>query len=253
MGRTIIRAIAESNQFRLTGALETSSHAGTDAGALAGCEPLGVTVSDDARSILADADVVVDFTTPAASVQLAKFAAEASVAHVIGSTGFSPEQDLEIAQAAGMIPIIKSGNMSLGVTLLAALVRQAAEALPDFDIEILEMHHRMKTDAPSGTALLLGDAAAAGRKVRAEDVAVRGRDGHTGARTEGAIGFASLRGGTVVGEHAVILAGPQERLTLSHSAEDRSIFAHGALVAARWAHGKPPGLYGMRDVLGLPL
>jgi 4-hydroxy-tetrahydrodipicolinate reductase len=184
---------------------------------------------------------------------LAKFAAEASVAHVIGSTGFSPEQDSEIAQAARAIPIVKSGNMSLGVTLLAALVRQAAEALPDFDIEILEMHHRMKTDAPSGTALLLGDAAAAGRKVRAEDVAVRGRDGHTGARTEGAIGFASLRGGTVVGEHAVILAGPQERLTLSHSAEDRSIFAHGALVAARWAHGKPPGLYGMRDVLGLPL
>jgi len=156
-----------------------------------------------------------------------------------------------IAAAANHAVIIKSGNMSLGVTLLAALVAKAAKALPGYDIEILEMHHKMKVDAPSGTALLLGEAAATARGVPLERHWVRGRDGNTGARPDGSIGFASLRGGSVVGEHEVILAGAGERITLSHSAEDRSIFARGALQAARWGHGKKPGLYGMTDVLGL--
>ena len=253
MGRAVVRAISENEEFRLAGALEASggSHAGRDAGELAGCAAMGVLVSDDAQAVLANADAVVDFTAPAASVQLAKLAAQTHVAHVIGTTGFSAEQEQEIAQAARDIPIVKSGNMSLGVTLLAALVKQAAKALPDFDIEILEMHHRMKVDAPSGTALLLGKAAADGRAISLEEHAVRTRDGNTGARPSGAIGFASLRGGTVVGEHQVMFAGPHERIVLSHSAEDRSIFARGALAAARWAVAKPPGLYSMQDVLNL--
>jgi 4-hydroxy-tetrahydrodipicolinate reductase len=147
--------------------------------------------------------------------------------------------------------IVKSGNMSLGVTLLAALVERAAKALPGYDVEILEIHHKLKADAPSGTALLLGEAAAKGRGVLLEKHAIRARDGDTGPRKEGGIGFASLRGGSVVGEHQVFLAGPGEKLTLSHSAEDRSIFARGALEAARWGQGKKPGLYTMADVLGL--
>jgi 4-hydroxy-tetrahydrodipicolinate reductase len=147
--------------------------------------------------------------------------------------------------------IVKSGNMSLAVNLLAALVKEAAKVLPNYDIEIVEMHHRMKVDAPSGTALLLGEAAASGRGVDLRKQQVRARDGNTGARADGAIGFASLRGGTVVGEHTVTLAGPYERLELSHRAEDRTIFARGALAAALWGQGKKPGLYAMSDVLGL--
>lgn len=254
MGRAVVRAISEDSQFKLVGALETSggSYRGRDTGDLAACGSMGVTVTEDAEAVLANADALVDFTIPAASVQLARFAAQTHVAHVIGTTGFAAEQEAEIARAARDIPIVKSGNMSLGVTLLAALVKQAAKTLPDFDIEILEMHHRMKVDAPSGTALLLGQAAAEARGISLHESSVRGRDGHTGARTDGAIGFASLRGGTVVGEHQVMFAGPHERLTLSHSAEDRSIFARGALAAARWAQGKPPGLYSMQDLLNLP-
>jgi 4-hydroxy-tetrahydrodipicolinate reductase len=182
---------------------------------------------------------------------LADLAAQARIVHVIGTTGFAAEHEKRIEAAARHAVIVKSGNMSLGVTLLAALVEKAAKALPHYDVEILEMHHRMKVDAPSGTALLLGAAAARGREVSLKDKSVRGRDGDTGPRNDGAIGFASLRGGTVVGEHQVFLAGPGERITLSHSAEDRAIFARGALAAARWGHGKKPGLYGMTDVLGL--
>ena len=252
MGRAVVRAISESDDFQLAGALGAGgrSYSGKDAGELAACAATGVAVTDDAQAVLANADVLVDFTTPNVSARLASLAAAAKVAHVIGTTGFSPEQDAEIAVAARKIAIVKSGNMSLGVAVLAALVKQAAKVLPDFDIEIVEMHHRMKVDAPSGTALLLGKAAAGGRAISLEDSAVRGRDGNTGVRATGAIGFASLRGGTVVGEHEVIFAGPYERLMLSHSAEDRSIFARGALTAARWTKAKPPGLYGMADVLG---
>jgi 4-hydroxy-tetrahydrodipicolinate reductase len=184
-------------------------------------------------------------------VELAALAAQARIVHVIGTTGCSPDDDAKIRAAARHAVVIKSGNMSLGVNLLAALVKQAAKALPSFDVEIVEMHHNKKVDAPSGTALLLGEAAAEGRGITLGNHAIRARDGHTGARQEGDIGFASLRGGTVIGEHEVILAGQSERVVLSHVAEDRAIFAHGAVTAALWGQGKKPGLYAMADVLGL--
>jgi 4-hydroxy-tetrahydrodipicolinate reductase len=186
------------------------------------------------------------------STMLADLAAQARIVHVIGTTGFTPSDITRLQAAARHAIIVKSGNMSLGINLLSALVAQAAKALPNFDIEILEMHHKMKVDAPSGTALLLGEAAAKGRGIQLDKHWVKSRDGHNlGPRADGSIGFASLRGGSVVGEHEVIVAGPGERITLSHSAEDRSIFARGAIAAARWGHGKKPGLYGMTDVLGL--
>jgi 4-hydroxy-tetrahydrodipicolinate reductase len=254
MGRTLIRAIAEAEDCVLAGALIAKGrpYLGEDAGTLAGTGTLGVILTDAPKALLAKADALIDFTTPSTSVALAGLAAEARVAHVIGTTGLSDTDEAKLADAARRTAIVKSANMSLGVNALAALVKLAAKALPDFDIEIVEMHHRMKADAPSGTALQLGKAAAEGRGIALEKASVRGRDGITGARTDGAIGFASLRGGTVVGEHEVILAGPQERLVFGHVAEDRTIFARGALAAARWAQGKPPGLYAMADVLQLP-
>jgi 4-hydroxy-tetrahydrodipicolinate reductase len=208
--------------------------------------------SDDALSIIKDADALIDFSVPAASVEFAGLAAQARIVHVIGTTGLSEEEENRISAAARHATIIKAGNMSLGVNLLASLVRQAARALdPSWDIEVVEMHHRHKVDAPSGTALLLGEAAAEGRNITLKDNAERGRDGITGARKEGAIGFAALRGGSVIGEHEVIFAGPSERIVLSHIAEDRGIFARGALKAAMWGQGRGPGLFNMADVLGL--
>jgi 4-hydroxy-tetrahydrodipicolinate reductase len=253
MGRALVRVIAETKGCVLSGALEAKGHPnlGQDAGSLAGLKPLGIMLVDDAPSLLAKADAIVDFTAPRVSVELADLVAEARVVDVIGTTGCSPDDDAKIRNAAKRTVVIKSGNMSLGVTLLAALVKRAAAALPDFDIEIVEMHHGSKVDAPSGTALLLGEAAASGRGIALADHAIRARDGHVGPRQQGAIGFASLRGGTVVGEHEVILAGPGERVALSHSAEDRAIFARGAVAAALWGQGKKPGLYAMADVLGL--
>ena len=227
MGRTLIRLIGEqSKKFALIGAFD------------AGKNDL---------SILDRTDAIVDFSTPHSSVSMAKHAAKHRLIHVIGTTGFSAEQEKQIKAAAGRAVIVKSGNMSLGVNVLAALVKQAAEKLgSDFDIEILEMHHRGKTDAPSGTALLLGKAASEGRKIKFSPATLR-----AGSRPKDSIGFASLRGGSVVGEHQVMFAGPFERLTLSHSAEDRAIFAAGALKAALWAKNKRPGLYSMLDVLDL--
>jgi 4-hydroxy-tetrahydrodipicolinate reductase len=253
MGRTLVRTVSETQGCVVSGALEARGHPdlGADAGVLAGLAPLGVTVTDDPLPALADAQAVIDFTVPAVSVELAALAAQARIVHVLGTTGLSADDETKIRAAARHAVIVKSGNMSLGVNLLAALVAQAAKALPDFDIEIVEMHHRMKVDAPSGTALLLGRAAAEARGIRLEDNMVRARDGHTGARTHGVIGFAALRGGTVVGEHEVILAGPHERIVLGHVAEDRAIFAQGAVAAAKWGQGKKPGLYGMSDVLGI--
>lgn len=252
MGQTLIRMIAQDVRFQLHAALEAQGHSdlGKDAAELAGAGSLGVALSSDALEALKDAQAVVDFTVPAVSVNLADIAAQARIVHVIGTTGFSVDAETKIRAAARHAVIVKSGNMSMGVTLLAELTKQAARALPDFDIEIVEMHHRMKVDAPSGTALLLGTAAAQGRGVELSDKAVRGRDGNTGARKSGDIGFVSLRGGSVVGEHEIILAGEQERITLGHIAEDRSIFARGALNAAAWGQDKKPGLYAMADVLG---
>ncbi|WP_337189341.1 4-hydroxy-tetrahydrodipicolinate reductase [Phenylobacterium sp.] len=202
---------------------------------------------------LAAADVAIDFTTPAASVGLAAAGADAGVALVIGSTGASEAERMAIAAAAARTPIVFAGNFSLGVNLLMGLVAQAARALPPdtWDIEIFEAHHKHKVDAPSGTALMLGEAAAAGRGVALDAVARRARDGITGARPPGEIGFSVLRGGGIVGEHAVTFAGEEEILTLSHSGRDRALFARGAAHAARWVAGKPPGLYDMQDVLGM--
>ncbi len=253
MGRTLIRTIAETAGCELAGCLEAPGHPhlGEDGGTLAGLAPIGINLTADALPVLADAQALIDFTVPEVSVGLAALAAQARITHVIGTTGFSSADEEKIRAAARHAVIVKSGNMSLGVTALAALVKQAARALPGYDIEIVEMHHRAKVDSPSGTALLLGEAAVEGRNVSLADNAVRARDGNTGARPEGAIGFASLRGGTVVGDHQVILAGPQERIVLSHIAEDRAIFARGAVTAACWGQDKKPGLYSMADVLGL--
>jgi len=255
MGQALVRAIHATEGARVAGAVERadSPHLGKDAGELAGLGRIGVAISGDPLPVFAAADGVLDFTTPAASVTFAGYAAQARIVHVVGTTGCSAEDDARIAAAARHATIVKSGNMSLGVNLLAVLVEQAARALDaeDFDIEVLEMHHRHKVDAPSGTALLLGEAAAEGRGVDLAGNSVRVRDGHTGVRPAGAIGFATLRGGSVVGEHSVILAGPGERVTLTHQADDRAIFARGAVKAALWARGRRPGLYSMRDVLGL--
>jgi len=247
MGRTLIRAVAQSADMEISGALEAHGHPdlGADAGTLAGLPPLKLALTDDPLPLIARAQALIDFTTPKVSVELAALAAQARIVHVIGTTGFSGEDEKKIRAASHHAVIVKSGNMSLGVTLLAALVKQAAKALPDFDIEIVEMHHRMKVDAPSGTALLLGKAASEGRNIPLD---IRARDG---ARTDGSIGFASLRGGTVVGEHEVVFAGAHERIALSHTAEDRTIFSTGALAAARWGQGKKEGLYAMADVLGV--
>jgi 4-hydroxy-tetrahydrodipicolinate reductase len=251
MGRTLVRLISETKGCVVSGAFEAKAHPdlGKDAGTLAGIGTLGVALTDDPLPLIAKADALVDFTIPKVSVELAALAAQARIVDVIGSTGFSAEDNAKVEAAARHAVIIKSGNMSRGVAVLSVLVKQAAKALPGFDIEIVEMHHNRKVDAPSGTALMLGEAAAQGRGVSLNEHSVRSRDGHTGARREGDIGFAALRGGTVVGEHEVIFAGTSERLVLSHIAEDRSIFAHGAVMAAMWGHGKKEGLYTMADVM----
>jgi 4-hydroxy-tetrahydrodipicolinate reductase len=253
MGAANIRAVAAHTGMTLKAALDRhdASHIGVDAGVHAGLAPLGMAIADDVEAALTGADAILDFTAPASSVALARRAAEHGLIHVIGTTGatLAEEADMAAAAQAGA-RIVKSGNFSLGVNLLAELVRKAAAALDGYDIEILEMHHNRKVDAPSGTALLLGEAAAAGRHVALAEKSVRVRDGHTGPREAGSIGFATLRGGTVVGDHTVILAGPSERLELTHRAEDRMIFAHGAVRAALWARDKAPGLYSMADVLG---
>jgi 4-hydroxy-tetrahydrodipicolinate reductase len=254
MGRTLIHAIAATKGIALAGAVDAPDSAviGRDAGELAGLGLNGVKVVSDAAPLLKQADGLIEFTLPAATLAFAELTAAAGIVHVIGTTGHSAEEEAVIGQAAKRATIVKSGNMSLGVNLLAALTERVARTLgEDYDIEILEMHHNKKIDAPSGTALMLGRAAAEGRDVDLKARSVRGRDGVTGARRPGDIGFASLRGGTVVGEHSVIFAGPAERVELTHRAEDRMIFARGALHAALWARGKTPGLYSMADVLGL--
>jgi 4-hydroxy-tetrahydrodipicolinate reductase len=254
MGRTLINAIAAIDGATLAGAIDAPGSAaiGRDAGELASLGKSGVIVGADLAPLVANADGLLDFTVPAATLALAEITAKAGLVHVIGTTGLSAEDDKLIAQAAKRAVIVKSGNMSMGVNLLAALVKRVAKTLgEDFDIEVFEMHHNKKIDAPSGTALMLGRAAAEGRSIALDQRSERGRDGVTGARKAGAIGFASLRGGSVVGEHNVIFAGPAERIELAHKAEDRMIFARGAVRAALWANGKKPGLYSMVDVLGL--
>jgi 4-hydroxy-tetrahydrodipicolinate reductase len=254
MGQELVRAVAETDGCTISGAVERgdSPLIGADIGTVAGIKPLGIAVSADPLEVIAAAEGILDFTTPRATIEFAGLAANARIVHVIGTTGLSDADEAKIAAAARHSPIVKAGNMSLGVNLLAAITRRVAEALDDdYDIEIVEMHHRHKVDAPSGTALMLARAAAEGRGVDLAKHSDRARDGETGPRRRGDIGFASLRGGSVVGEHRVILAGPGERIELAHIASDRSIFARGAVKAVLWGRGKPPGLYSMSDVLGL--
>jgi 4-hydroxy-tetrahydrodipicolinate reductase len=254
MGRELIRVVHGSEACLLAGAIEqTGSLAlGQDAGLLAGLGKLGVVIIDDALELFSKIDAVLDFSAPAATLEFAALAANARIIHVMGTTGLSAADEAKVAAAARHATIIKAGNMSLGINLMSALVRKVAAALDaDFDIEVLEMHHRHKVDAPSGTALMLGHAAAEGRKVRLEDVSVRSRDGHTGERRRGDIGFAALRGGSVVGDHSVIFAADGERIELVHRAADRGIYARGAVKAALWGRGKGPGLFDMMNVLGI--
>lgn len=254
MGRMLIKAITEAEGCTVSAAIERSGSAalGQDAGILAGLPALGVPVTDDALPAFVEAEGVLDFTAPEATVAFAALAAQARIVHVVGTTGMEPVHLAKLEAAARHAAIIRSGNMSLGVNLLAALVRKVSATLgTDWDIEIVEMHHRMKVDAPSGTAVLLGEAAAQGRDVSLAETRVASRDGHTGVRPPGAIGFAALRGGTVVGDHKIIFAGAGERLELAHVAEDRGLFAQGAVKAALWGRGRKPGLYSMADVLGL--
>jgi 4-hydroxy-tetrahydrodipicolinate reductase len=254
MGRTLVKAIADSKDFALAGALEDarSPLIGWDAGTLAGLGENHIKLTGDAGPLMDNADGIIDFTIPAATIGLTTLAAKSRKVHIIGTTGLSAADEAKIKDAAKTAVIVKSGNMSLGVNLLAALTKRVAKTLDNsFDIEILEMHHNQKVDAPSGTALMLGRAAAEGRGIDLDKNSVRSRDGNTGARHPGDIGFANLRGGSVVGEHSVIFAGPAERIELVHKAEDRMIFARGALHAALWARGQKPGLYSMADVLGL--
>ncbi len=254
MGRELVRAIHAIDGCVLTGAVapKGSIALGQDIGLLAGLGKLTVYITDDPLEIAAKVDGILDFTVPKATIEYAGLAANARIVHVIGTTGLSEDDEAKIKAAARHATIIKAGNMSLGVNLLAALTRKVAEALDaDFDIEILEMHHRHKVDAPSGTALMLGEAAAEGRGISLKQHSVRSRDGHTGARTRGDIGFATMRGGNVVGEHSVVFAAEGERIVLSHIATDRGIFARGAVKAALWGRGKGPGLFTMADVLGI--
>lgn len=255
MGRMLVEAVRAEPSARLSAATVRPGHAwaGLDLGVALGGPALGLRITDDPLEAFAVSQAALDFTSPAATVEHALPAAQARLVHVIGTTGLGPSDLARLAAAARHAVLVRSGNMSLGVNLLGALVRRVAAALgPEFDIEILEMHHRMKVDAPSGTALMLGEAAAAGRGVELAAAAERGRDGQTGVRAIGAIGFASLRGGDVVGEHEVIFAGPGERIALRHVATDRMLFARGAVRAALWGQDRPPGEYDMIDVLGLP-
>jgi 4-hydroxy-tetrahydrodipicolinate reductase len=254
MGQVLVRLLADSRRARLVAALEREGHpwVGRDVGEAMGGAPIGVTVTDDPVAAFAQAQGVVDFTAPAASVSFAALAAQARAVHVIGTTGFSEVDLAKISAAARHAVIIRAGNMSLGVNLLVSLTRKVAAALEaDWDIEIVEAHHRAKVDAPSGTALMLGEAAAEGRGVALPQAMVSGRHGHTDARRPGAIGFSAIRGGDIVGEHDVIFAGAGERIVLRHVATDRAIFARGAIAAVLWGQGKAPGDYGMADVLGL--
>jgi 4-hydroxy-tetrahydrodipicolinate reductase len=254
MGQMLVREICAASGVRLAAASEAPGHGciGGDAGTVADLDPLGIVVSDDVAHLFGPSQAVIDFTAPAASLAHASAAAETGTVHVIGTTGFTPGDEAALAKAAEKTVLVKAPNMSLGVNLLFALTQRVAGILgPDFDIEILELHHRHKADAPSGTALGLGRAAAVGRGVDLDSVAVMSREGQTGARRDGDIGFSVMRGGDVVGDHSVIFASEGERVELVHRASDRRIYARGAISAALWAQGREPGLYGMQDVLGL--
>jgi len=254
MGQMLVNTVLNSNSARLIGALERPGHTwiGRDLGAVMGGAEVGINVTDDPLELIARAQAVIDFTAPAATMDFATLCAQARCVHVIGTTGLSEADLKHLSAAARHAVVVRAGNMSLGVNLLTQLTKRVAAALDeDFDIEIVEAHHNQKVDAPSGTALMLGDAAAEGRGVALDNVSDRGRDGITGKRERGHIGFSAIRGGDIVGEHDVIFAATGERIILRHIATDRAVFARGALKAALWGQGRRPGEYDMLDVLGL--
>lgn len=254
MGQMLVREVLDAADMQLIGGTERpgSDAAGRDVAEVAGRPACGAIIGVDPKALFQRADVVIDFTSPAATVEHACLAAETRTAHVIGTTGLTPEMLAQIKDSSARAPIVCAPNYSVGINLLTALVEQVARSLDaTYDIEIVEMHHRGKVDAPSGTALSLGRAAAKGRNVALDDVARKQRDGIIGARPAGEIGFATLRGGDVAGDHSVIFAAEGERLELTHRASSRQVFAKGAIRAARWVAGRPAGLYGMTDVLGL--
>ncbi len=254
MGRMLAEAVLAAEGCALAGGTERpgGDAVGRDIGELVGRGPLGIPVITDPGQLIAASDAVIDFTTPAATVSHAMLAASAKKILVVGTTGLSAEDEAQLRKASDSTPVVYAPNFSVGVNLLMALTERAAAILgDDYDIEIVEMHHRHKVDAPSGTALGLGRAAATGREVGLDQVWCKSRDGHTGARPRGEIGFATLRGGDVVGDHTVMFAADGERVELTHKASSRAVFARGAVRAAQWAHGKPAGLYTMRDVLAL--
>lgn len=254
MGQMLVKTVLASDKARLVACIERPGNPwlGRDVGEAMGGAPLGVLVTDDPLPAFASAQAVIDFTTPAATVDFAALAAQARAVHVIGTTGLEAAHHAKLDAAARHAVIVQAGNMSLGVNLLTRLTQKVAAALDaDWDIEVIEAHHRMKVDAPSGTALMLGQAAADGRGVSLDAARVSGRDGITGARERGSIGFSAIRGGDIVGEHDVLFASEGERIILRHVATDRTIFARGALRAALWGQGQKPGRYDMMDVLGL--
>lgn len=254
MGQMLVETVDASDDVVVSGAVERNAHSwiGQDLGVAMNGAAKGVIVTDNFADAIIGADVVVDFTAPAATIAFAAACAEADVAHVIGTTGMTADEIAALAPASEKIAVVRAGNMSLGVNLLVQLTKKVAAALDaDYDIEVIEAHHNKKVDAPSGTALMLGEAAAEGRGVDLDAVSDRARDGITGARKRGGIGFTAIRGGDIVGEHDVMFAAAGERIILRHVASDRSVFARGALKAAKWAKGRPPGAYDMLDVLGL--
>lgn len=254
MGQMLIETVNASDKAKLVGCVERTGHdwVGQDIGVAMGGTAQGVRVTDDPLEAFAKAQAVIDFTAPDATVEFAGLCAQARAVHVIGTTGMSDDHIAKLGPAGRHAVIVRAGNMSLGVNLLTKLTEKVAAALDDdFDIEVIEAHHHHKVDAPSGTALMLGQAAADGRGVNLNDVRDSGRDGITGARTKGDIGFTAIRGGDIVGEHDVLFAAAGERIILRHVATDRAIFARGALKAALWGQNKAPGEYDMMDVLGL--
>lgn len=254
MGQMLVQTVLESDKARLVGAVERAGHdwIGQDVGVAMGGQPAGVIATDDALEVVAKAQAILDFTSPAATVEFSVLAAQARAVHVIGTTGLSEDDLKKLNAASHHAPIIRAGNMSLGVNLLAKITEMVAAALDDdFDIEVIEAHHNQKVDAPSGTALMLGQAAADGRGIELNQHSDSGRDGITGARKKGDIGFSAIRGGDIVGEHDVLFAGEGERIVLRHVATDRRLFAKGALKAALWGQSQKPGEYNMNDVLGL--
>jgi 4-hydroxy-tetrahydrodipicolinate reductase len=254
MGRALVRAVTEAKGAYVVGAVDAPGNPeqGKDLGVLAGLEPLGVSLTDDVAALFARADVIIDFTVPKATVEHARLAAKTGTAYVVGTTGLEPEQQTVVTQAAGSAAVVQAANFSLGVNLTIALTQRIAQVLDDsFDIEIVEMHHRHKVDAPSGTALKMGEVIAQAQGRKLADCAVYTREGITGERDPSSIGFATIRGGDIVGDHTVLFAGTGERIEISHKSSSRSTYAQGSLRAVRFLAGKQNGMFDMFDVLGL--